>query len=85
MDYRTGRLDAGVVLHRRVQRLRAMAATRRGGSAVVLGSLALFFAALFTKQTTITMVATLAAWDHLVANRPVRPTWTGSAPTCPSS
>jgi len=30
-----------------------------------LGSLALFFAALFTKQTTITMVATLAAWDVL--------------------
>lgn len=30
-----------------------------------VGSLVLFFAALFTKQTTITMVATLAAWDVL--------------------
>ncbi len=48
-----------------------------------LGSLALFFAALFTKQTTITMVATLAASDVLLANRPVRLTWNWLKPYVP--
>src|SRR5262245_7461317 len=48
-----------------------------------VGSLALFFAALFTKQTTITMVATLAAWDVLLANRPVRLTWSWVRPYVP--
>jgi hypothetical protein len=33
-------------------------------------SLAMLFVALFTKQTTITMVATLAAWDLLTAGWP---------------
>jgi hypothetical protein len=37
-------------------------------------SLAMLFVALFTKQTTITMVATLAAWDLLMTGWP-RPFW----------
>jgi hypothetical protein len=36
-------------------------------------ALALFFVALFTKQNTITMVATLAAYDVLVLRRSLRP------------
>jgi hypothetical protein len=38
-----------------------------------LSSLALFFAALFTKQNTITMVGTLVAYDVLVLRRPWHP------------
>jgi hypothetical protein len=41
----------------------------RGGAGRYVVSLALFFIALFTKQTTITMVATLAAFDLLVVRR----------------
>jgi hypothetical protein len=37
-------------------------------------SVAMLFVALFTKQTTITMVATLAAWDLLMTGWP-RPFW----------
>jgi hypothetical protein len=36
-------------------------------------SLVLFFVALFTKQNTITMVATLAAYDVIVLGRPIWP------------
>ena len=36
----------------------------------IAGSLLLFFVALFTKQNTITMVATLAGYDVIVARRP---------------
>jgi hypothetical protein len=39
----------------------------RGGRLLYAASLGLFFIALFTKQTTITMVATLVAYDLLVA------------------
>jgi hypothetical protein len=52
-------------------------------SRLYVGSLALFFAALFTKQTTITMVATLVAWDVLLSNRPARPTWSWVRPYVP--
>jgi hypothetical protein len=38
-----------------------------------LASLVLFFVALFTKQNTITMVGTLAAYDLLILRRPWRP------------
>ena len=53
------------------------------GSRLYLGSLALFFAALFTKQTTITMVATLVAWDTLLAGRPMRISWSWARPYVP--
>ena len=36
-------------------------------------SVVLFFVALFTKQNTITMVATLAAYDVIVVGRPIWP------------
>jgi hypothetical protein len=38
-----------------------------------IGSVVLFFVALFTKQNTITMVATLAAYDVIVLGRPIWP------------
>lgn len=41
----------------------------RGGGAKYVLSVALFFVALFTKQTAITMVATLVAFDLLVVRR----------------
>ena len=47
---------------------------RRDGSGMwYAGSLAIFFVALFTKQNTITMVATLGAYDLLVLRRPPMP------------
>lgn len=46
-------------------------------------SAAWFFAALFSKQNTITMVAALAAFDWLVMRRPVRPTWGWLRPYLP--
>jgi hypothetical protein len=51
----------------------AFARWRQGGSAratLYATSLAMLFIALFTKQTTITMVATLAAWDLLTFGWP---------------
>lgn len=46
-------------------------------------SLVLFFVALFTKQNTITMVATLALYDWLIAERPVRRSWAWLRPYVP--
>jgi hypothetical protein len=46
-------------------------------------SLVLFFVALFTKQTTITMCATLVFYDWLIADRPPRPSWRWVAPYVP--
>lgn len=48
-----------------------------------LWSLVLFVFALFSKQTTITMVATLAAYDLLVGKRPIRPSWAWLRPYVP--
>jgi hypothetical protein len=42
-------------------------------SRAYLWSLLLFFVALFTKQNTITMVATLAGYDVIVERRPIAP------------
>jgi hypothetical protein len=41
-------------------------------TSIYVWSLVLFFIALFTKQNTITMVATLVAYDVIVGRRPVR-------------
>jgi hypothetical protein len=46
-------------------------------------SLVLFFVALFTKQTTITMIATLVLYDWLIGDRPPRPSWRWLAPYMP--
>ena len=48
-----------------------------------LVSLACFFIALFSKQTAITMVATLIAYDLLVERRVTRPSWTWARPYVP--
>jgi hypothetical protein len=49
---------------------------RRGDGAPWYGAaLALFFVALFSKQNTITMVASLAAYDVLVLAPPRKPSW----------
>ena len=42
-----------------------------------------FFAALFSKQNTITMVAAIAAFDWIVLRRPIRPAWAWLSPYLP--
>ena len=54
-----------------------------GAARQYVWSLVWFFLALFSKQNTITMVATLAAYDAVVARRPVRPTWAWLRPYVP--
>jgi len=46
-------------------------------------SLAVFFVALYTKQNTVTMVATLAAFDLLVLGRRPRLSWNWARPYLP--
>jgi hypothetical protein len=46
-------------------------------------SLVLFFLALFSKQNTVTMVATLGLYDLLVERRPVRASWSWLGPYAP--
>ena len=64
----------------------AYASWRSGGATSVrlyLSSLALFFLALFSKQTTITMTATLVLYDLLIARRPLRISWGWVRPYVP--
>lgn len=64
----------------------AYASWRSGGGTsarLYLWSLALFSLALFSKQTTITMAATLVLYDLLIAGRPVRVTWGWVRPYVP--
>jgi hypothetical protein len=68
----TGRVDSMPALFY-LASFWAFARWRAGGSRarpLYALSLGLLFVALFTKQTTITMVATLAAWDLLAGDRP---------------
>jgi hypothetical protein len=56
----------------------AYAGWRTGGSVstrLYITSLALFFAALFSKQNTIVMVVTLLLYDRLVEQRPIQRSW----------
>ena len=46
-------------------------------------SLVWFFAALFSKQNTITMIAAVAAFDWMVLRRPIRPSWAWFRPYAP--
>ena len=71
MDNRSRRLDAGALLPGLVSRLRALPA--EGAPRHYIWSLGLFFVALFTKQNTITMVATLAGYDVIVGRRRIVP------------
>jgi hypothetical protein len=48
-----------------------------------LWSILLFFAALFSKQNTITMVATLVAYDVIARGDRVRPSWSFARPYVP--
>jgi hypothetical protein len=71
----TGRVDSLPALFYLASFL-AYARWRGSGSArssLYVASLALFFAALFTKQNTITMVGTIGAYDVLVRRIPLRP------------
>ena len=53
---------------------------RRGSTCC---SLALFFCALFSKQNTIVMVATLVLYDLVAERRPIRVSWSWLAPYGP--
>ena len=48
-----------------------------------VASLIWFFAALFSKQNTITMVAAIGLFDWLVLRRPIRPRWSWLRPYLP--
>jgi hypothetical protein len=64
----------------------AYAGWRRGGSVstrLYISSLALFFAALFSKQNTIVMVVTLLLYDPLVEQRPIQRSSSWLAPYLP--
>ena len=81
----TGRVDTipavfflGSFLAYAYWRQRGMKSTR-----VYLCSLALFFCALFSKQNTIVMVATLMLYDRVAERRPIRASWAWLAPYVP--
>ena len=64
----------------------AYARWRRGdakSSRLYLWSLVLFFCALFSKQNTIVMVATLFLYDLVAERRPIRASWSWLAPYVP--
>jgi hypothetical protein len=55
----------------------------RPRAAVYLWSVVLYFVALFTKQNAVTLPAALVLYDALVANRPLRPSWSALRPYLP--
>jgi len=64
----------------------AYARWRRGGAQstrLYLCSIVLFFCALFSKQNTIVMVATLFLYDLVAERRPIRASWSWLAPYLP--
>jgi hypothetical protein len=64
----------------------AYARWRRGGATsarLYLCSIVLFFCALFSKQNTIVMVATLFLYDLVAERRPIRASWSWLAPYLP--
>jgi hypothetical protein len=72
----TGRVDSMPAFFYLATFLAYVLWRRRGSTGWYLTSLVLFFVALFTKQNTITMVATLAAYDVIVG--PPSPTGYGA-------
>src|ERR1700752_1441414 len=64
----------------------AYAHWRRGGAKstrLYVCSLVLFFCALFSKQNTVVMVATLFLYDLVAERRPIRASWSWLAPYAP--
>ncbi len=55
----------------------------RGGASLYAWSVTLCFVALFTKQTAVTLPATLVLWDVFGLRRPVRPSWDWLRPYLP--
>jgi hypothetical protein len=81
----TGRVDTIPALFFLASFL-AYAEWRRRGAAsarLYLSSLVLFFCALFSKQNTIVMVATLILYDLVAERRPIRASWSWLAPYVP--
>lgn len=52
-------------------------------SRAYVASVALFFAALFSKQNTVTLPVALVLYDIIVAGRPIRLSWTWMRPYVP--
>jgi hypothetical protein len=71
----TGRVDSMPALLYMATVLAYLRWRQRGGAGWYVASLAIFFAALFSKQNTITMVATLALSDMLVTEWGRRWAW----------
>jgi hypothetical protein len=69
----TGRVDSMPALFYLASFLAYVRFRNDGGWSNYVWALILFFVALFTKQNTITMVATLVGYDVLVARRSLRP------------
>jgi hypothetical protein len=79
----TGRVDSMPALFYLASFLAYVIYRERQQSYAYVGSLLLFFVALFTKQNTITMVATLAGYDLIVRRRPMLPLVTFVRPYVP--
>ena len=69
----TGRVDSMPALFYLASFFTYVRFRQRASRHLYVWSLVLFFAALFTKQNTITMVATLVGYDLIVARRPIVP------------
>jgi hypothetical protein len=69
----TGRVDSMPALFYLASFLTYVCSRQLASRRLYAWSLVLFFVALFTKQNTITMVATLVGYDVIVARRPIRP------------
>lgn len=69
----TGRVDSMPAFFYLASFLAYVRWRREGSARWYAASLAIFFVALFTKQNTITMAATIGAYDLLVSRRPLRP------------
>jgi hypothetical protein len=81
----TGRVDSMPAFFYLASFLAYLRWRESGGARIrlYLGSLALFFMALFTKQNTITMLATLVSYDTIVRRQPLRPLSSFVAPYIP--
>ncbi len=79
----TGRVDSMPALFYLASFLAYVVYRERLATRAYFVSLTLFFVALFTKQNTITMVATLAGYDVIVRRRPVVPAWAFLRPYVP--
>ena len=55
----------------------------RARASLYVGSVVIYFVALFTKQNTVTLPAALLLHDAIVTRRPVRPSWSWLRPYVP--